>query len=217
MKPYSLIIFDWDGTLMDSAAKIIRCMQQAARDCQQPVPSPAQVADIIGISLRPAIARLFALQDDALIEALFAAYKDNFVAQDATPCPLFDGTEQLLDALHNQQRQLAVATGKARRGLDRALANTGTGQYFVATRTACEAQSKPSPDMLEQLLVQTGLSADQAVMIGDTVYDMQMAEQLGMDRIAVTYGVHDAERLKQHTPVAMVDSVAQLQAYLLAG
>ncbi len=216
MKAYQLVIFDWDGTLMDSIAKIIRCMQLTALRCGQPVPSDAQVGDIIGISLRPAIARLFNLRCDETVTELVATYKTIFVEQDAEPCPLFAGAPALLDALTANGRQLAVATGKARRGLDRAWRNTNTGGYFIASRTACEAQSKPSSDMLEQLLAETGVQVNDAVMIGDTTYDMQMAEQLGMDRIGVTYGVHDAIRLEQHRPVALVNSIEQLQHYLLA-
>ncbi|WP_218352932.1 HAD family hydrolase [Alteromonas lipotrueiana] len=215
MKHYKLVIFDWDGTLMDSVGKIVECMQQAAAQCGEPVPSAEQVGNIIGISLHPAVAQLFGLKDEQKIESIVAAYKTAYVTKDQRPCPMFEGATQLLKALHSNGRQLAVATGKARRGLDRAWQHTATGDYFVASRTACDAQSKPSSDMLQQLLSETGVAVDEAVMIGDTVYDMQMAQQLGMDRIGVTYGVHDSQQLNNHMPVAVVNSVPELHRYLL--
>ncbi len=149
---YKLVIFDWDGTLMDSAAKIVSCMQHAAQQCDMPIPTYEEVGHIIGISLKPAIKQLFNIDDDELAERLVAAYKEAFVTRDTTPCPLFDGVERLLSNLKETGCTLAVATGKARRGLDRAWAQTGTGRFFSASRTADEAESKPSPDMLLQLL-----------------------------------------------------------------
>ena len=119
---YKLVIFDWDGTLMDSAAKIVSCMQLAAKQCDMPVPTYDEVGHIIGISLKPAIKQLFNIKDDELAERLVAAYKEAFVTRDTTPCPLFDGVEPLLSNLKEAGCTLAVATGKARRGLDRAWA-----------------------------------------------------------------------------------------------
>lgn len=211
---YDLVIFDWDGTVMDSAAKIVNCMQIAATNCGVEVPSPEAVSHIIGISLKPAIMQLFATTDDDLADKLVEAYKHAYIAQDQTPCPLFDGAEQLLQRLQNAGATLAVATGKARRGLDRAWANTGTGHYFSTSRCADEAESKPSSDMLEQILAELNVSSDSAVMIGDTSYDMQMAEQIGMDRIGVSYGVHAEEHLERHNPIAIVDSIESLSNVL---
>ncbi len=215
MKDYQLIIFDWDGTLMDSAAKIVSCMQLAAQQCGVPVPDAPAVGNIIGISLRPAIQMLFNTQDESLTDALLEGYKTAYLEKDVTPCPLFDGTHELLTSLKQQNKILAVATGKARRGLDRAWKNTQTGHFFTTSRTACEAASKPSSDMLEQILTETGVSASDAIMVGDTVFDMQMAEQIGMDRLAVSYGVHDSHRLSAHNPVAIVDTVTDMHSILL--
>ena len=158
--------------------------------------------------------QLFATTDDDLADKLVEAYKHAYIAQDQTPCPLFDGAEQLLQRLQNAGATLAVATGKARRGLDRAWANTGTGHYFSTSRCADEAESKPSSDMLEQILAELNVSAERAVMIGDTSYDMQMAEQIGMDRIGVSYGVHAEEHLERHNPIAIVDSIESLSNVL---
>ncbi|RDV27431.1 HAD family hydrolase [Alteromonas aestuariivivens] len=214
MKQYKLVIFDWDGTLMDSAAKIINCMQLAAKACGLPVPTDNAVAHIIGISLQPAIRQLFDI-DDEMADKVVLAYKQIYLQQDATPCPLFDGVEALLTALTSAGITLAVATGKARRGLQRAWDSTATGHFFSHSRCACEADSKPSPDMLAQLLVETGVDVDEAVMIGDTTYDMQMAKALGMDRIAVSYGVHAPVNLQAFDPLVIVHSVNELLGLLL--
>ncbi|MEW9798693.1 HAD-IA family hydrolase [Alteromonas sp. CYL-A6] len=211
---HKLVIFDWDGTLMDSAGKIVNCMQIAARDCGMPVPDADAVGHIIGISLKPAIKQLFEINDDALADRLVQAYKQAFLEKDATPCPLFNGVESMLSDLVRQQRTLAVATGKARRGLVRAWQNTNTGHFFTASRCADDAESKPSPDMLLQLLDELNVHASEAVMIGDTIYDMQMAEAIGMDRIGVSYGVHAQVHLERHNPLDIVHSVPELSKVL---
>ena len=211
---YKLVIFDWDGTLMDSADKIVNCMQLAAKQCDMPIPTYEEVGHIIGISLKPAIMQLFSITDSELGDRLVQAYKEAFVSVDVTPCPLFPDVEKLLSSLKTAGCTLAVATGKARRGLDRAWKQTNTGAFFSASRTADEAQSKPSPDMLLQLLDELGFEASDAVMIGDTTYDMQMAKTIGMDRIGVSYGVHAQVHLEALEPVALVHSIKELQAAL---
>lgn len=216
MKQYELIIFDWDGTLMDSAAKIVSCMQKAAEHCGVDIPSEDAVSHIIGISLKPAIKQLFNTSDDELAERLTLAYKEVYLGADTTPCPLFNGVTDMLKALTDAGNVLAVATGKARRGLNRAWEQTGTGHFFTTSRCADEAESKPSPDMLLQLLDERGLTAGQALMIGDTTYDMQMAQSIGMDRVGVSYGVHAPVNLEKHNPKTIVHSIAELHAYLTA-
>lgn len=212
---YQLVIFDWDGTVMDSAAKIVSCMQQAALDCSVPVPSRKAVEHIIGVSLVPAVAQLFSIDDDSTIAQIVERYKFNYLNRDTTPCPLFPGVLPLFDTLQKQNRILAVATGKARRGLNRAWEQTNTGHFFQYSRCADEAESKPSPDMLSQLLVETGIDVSRSLMIGDTSYDMQMAQSLGMDRIAVNYGVHETSVLQQYDPKIVAESVAELHQFLL--
>jgi len=212
---YKLVIFDWDGTLMDSAAKIINCMQIAAKHCGMPIPTADEVGHIIGISLKPAIKQLFAIQDERLAERIMLAYKDAFVSHDATPSPLFDGVENMLAALSSAGVVLAVATGKARRGLVRAWQQTGTEGYFSASRCADDAESKPSPDMLLQLLDELKIGAKDALMVGDTTYDLQMAKSIGMHRVGVSYGVHAQVHLEALGPKAIVHSIPELQAFLL--
>ncbi|APE05378.1 HAD family hydrolase [Alteromonas sp. RW2A1] len=212
---YKLVIFDWDGTVMDSADKIINCMQFAAQQCGMPIPTSDEVGHIIGISLKPAIKQLFDIDDDALAEKLVLAYKEAFLAKDTTPCPLFEGAQEMFEALKSSGCTLAVATGKARRGLDRAWKQTNTGHFFSASRTADEAESKPSPDMLLQLVDELSMSIDDAVMIGDTTYDMKMAQAIGMDRVGVSYGVHAQVHLETLKPKIIVHSIEELKRFLL--
>lgn len=205
----SHIIFDWDGTVMDSANKIVTCMQSAAKLANLPIPSEHEVKHIIGISLVPAIEQLFNV-DLHKAKEVSVHYKDIYLEKDATPCPLFDGAKDVLAHLQ-QNYTLAVATGKARRGLNRAFDSTNTRHFFESSICADEAQSKPSPDMLNQLLEKWQISPQQAIMIGDTVYDLQMAEQIGMPRIGVSYGVHTKGALLEHEPVHIVDDITSLK------
>lgn len=215
MRKYKVVIFDWDGTVMDSAQKIISCMQLAAKQCDVPVPSDEDVGHIIGISLKPAIIKLFNLSCESKADALVDAYKQAFIVLDHIPSPLFEGAEQVLSELKQAGLVLAVATGKARRGLVRAWEQTNTTGFFTASRTADDAQSKPNPDMLVQLLSELDIKVEDAVMVGDTTYDMQMAQSIGMDRIAVSYGVHAQLQLEKHNPIAVVHTLSELLPLLV--
>ncbi|HHQ4925123.1 TPA: HAD family hydrolase [Aeromonas veronii] len=220
MQDIRLAIFDWDGTLMDSVGRIVVCVQGAARDCELAVPTPTRIRQIIGLSLDVAMSRLFPLcsdsgatSDERQIAALIDRYRHHYL-HDATPSPLFAGAGELLHDWQSQGLQLAVATGKSRRGLDRVLDETGLRPLFVTSRGADEANSKPDPLMLEQILAELGLSPRQAVMIGDSVHDMAMAEAIAMPRIGVTWGVDSRDALSRHGPVAVVDSMTALRALL---
>lgn len=218
MQDIRLAIFDWDGTLMDSVGRIVACVQGAARDCELAVPAPAQIRQIIGLSLDVAMSRLFPLSsgsafDERQISVLIDRYRHHYL-HDATPSPLFAGAGELLHDWRSRGLQLAVATGKSRRGLDRVLDETGLRSLFVTSRGADEARSKPDPLMLEQILDELGLSPRQAVMIGDSVHDMAMAEAIAMPRIGVTWGVDSRDALSRHGPVAVVDFMAALRALL---
>lgn len=209
---FSHIIFDWDGTVMDSAAKIVSCMQLAAVQASLPVPSADAVRDIIGISLQPAIARLFSI-DMEHAQQVAAHYKNIFLIEDQTPSPLFDGAVTTLERLFSTH-VLGVATGKARRGLERAWSQTQTGHYFSDARCADDAESKPSPDMLMQLLDVWKVPAKDVLMVGDTVYDMQMAEAIGMPRLGVSYGVHHPNQIAKHQPIAIINSFSEILHHL---
>ena len=204
----SHIVFDWDGTLMDSAAKIVSCMQKAAVLADLPVPTQKQVEHIIGISLVPAIEQLFNVTTEKATE-VSGFYKSVFLEKDTTVCNLFGNTIHTLEHLA-PNFVLGVATGKARRGLDRAFNNSNSGHYFDSSVCADEAESKPSPDMLIQLLDKWNIRPENAVMIGDTKYDMQMAEAIDMPRIAVSYGVHSKDMLLEHNPNFLIDDVSEL-------
>lgn len=211
---YKLIIFDWDGTLMDSADKIVECIQTAAKTLELPVPSAQNARNIIGLSLAPALRQLFCIENDLAVEKLVKAYRSAFVGHVETSSPLFDGALSLLETLKARGHLLAVATGKGRPGLQGAWQHTKTAHYFHTSRCADDAQSKPSPDMLQQILEELSLAPRQALMIGDTSYDMAMAESIGMDRVGVSFGVHKAEQLNKHKPLGIIDNLAELHGYL---
>ncbi|MHB8533974.1 MAG: HAD-IA family hydrolase [Sulfuricaulis sp.] len=211
---HELIIFDWDGTLMDSVAKIVRCFSAALADTDTPDPGEAAIRHVIGLGLDEAMSALLSQADAARRARVVQRYREHFLNLDRTDMPLFPGVRAGLEALTAQGYLLAVATGKARRGLDRVLRDSGTEQLFCATRCADEAFSKPHPKMLEDILERTGIGADRALMVGDTSYDMQMARHAGMDGLAVTYGVHPRELLAEHAPLACLDSFEEVYAWL---
>ena len=215
MTMYKLVIFDWDGTLMDSIARIVSSMQAAAHHCQLTIPSVQCVKDIIGLSLPKALDILFPGASQSQITALLEQYKFQYIEGDITPAPLFEDALLLLKALNDNNRLLAVATGKGRQGLQRVLLDTQTEHFFHASRCADEARSKPDPQMLLSLLAELSVTAEQAVMIGDTSHDMQMAQAAGIDRIGITLGVHDRDILSHYQPIAVVDSLVELQQLLL--
>lgn len=212
---YRLLIFDWDGTLMDSASRIVSSMQAAALDAEWGPLSDVAVRDIIGLGLPEAIARLCPGIDPTRAERLRARYAFHFVEDDTTPMSFFPGVEEGLASLHAiTDQRLAVATGKSRRGLDRVFRESGSGRWFHASRTADETLSKPHPRMLEELLAELEVRVNEAVMIGDTEYDLEMARALGMDRVAVTYGVHAPSRLAASRPVFTAGTSADLFDWL---
>lgn len=215
MKPeHELIIFDWDGTLMDSIAKIVRCFNAALEDAGVAGPGEDAIRHVIGLGLGEAVAELLPAADAATCGEVVERYRQHFLHLDQTGMELFPGVRAGLEDLAAQGYLLAIATGKARRGLERVLRDTGTAHLFCATRCADEAFSKPHPKMLEDILEQTGFTAGQALMVGDTTYDMQMARHAGMDGLAVTYGVHGRELLAQHAPLACLDSFTEVYAWL---
>ncbi len=213
---YELIIFDWDGTLMDSAAKIVRCFQSAARDAGVAVPPDQEIRNIIGLGLKESLDALLPSADETTRLHVVECYRRHFIHLDTTHTPLFPGVIEGLSALSESGFRLAIATGKARRGLDRVLRDSAVSHYFCATRCADEAQSKPHPQMLYDLLGFTDVIPDRALMVGDTTYDLQMAFAAAMGSVAVTYGAHERERLLLHSPLACVDSFTSVCQWLKA-
>lgn len=207
---YQVVIFDWDGTLMDSTGRIASAMRQAAGVCELELPSVAEVKNIIGLSLDVAVMELFPNIKDDLVQQMVIHYKDQYRNHDKTPSPMFAGAEDLLIGLNQKGYKLAVATGKSRAGLERVWDVSNTRHLFHTGRGSDQAQSKPSPDMLNQILNELDLAVTDAVMIGDTEYDLKMASSIGMDSIGVSFGAHHVERLAKHQPKAIIDSLHEL-------
>jgi len=213
---YPFVIFDWDGTLVDSEARIISSMQAAGEDCGwQPPLTDEAVRNIIGLGLPEAIRHICPGIDDAGVEQMRAGYTHHFLERSTLEMPLFNGVETGLTRLKAAGCTLAVATGKSRRGLDRVLVDLALGSYFDLTRCADETRSKPDPLMLHELLDEARFDVRDAIMVGDTEFDLGMAENAGMDRLAVTYGAHHPDRLQGYKPVFTADRFDQLVGWLL--
>ena len=205
-----LFIFDWDGTLCDSLDKIVHATQAAAADVGLPLPTVAAVQDIIGLSLPKAINRVFPGITENQFKDLLRLYSKHFLDDTEHDMRFYPGVQQTLDALHAAGHHVAIATGKSRRGLDRLLDAMALRDYFHGSRCADETASKPNPKMLQELLEEFSLPPEQAVMVGDTEYDMEMAQVISMPRIAVSYGAHHIDRLKPYQPVLCLDNFDQL-------
>jgi phosphoglycolate phosphatase len=200
-----LVVFDWDGTLIDSTGKIIACMQQAARDCGIAVLEDDPIRNIIGLGLPQAIHALYPDTAIELRKDLQTAYSRAFLDSEQEPSRFFPGVEEGLQQLLGDGCQIAVATGKSRKGLDRILHGMGLQDFFTATRCADETSSKPHPRMLIELMHELGYDSSEVWMVGDTEYDLEMAARICVKSIGVSYGAHAPERLWQHSPIAVVD------------
>lgn len=205
-----LLIFDWDGTLVDSTAHIIDAMQTAAREQGLPALSHAEVQNIIGLGLPEAILALYPSLEEAARHELKLGYARHYLALNEAPPALFAGVANTLEHLKSAGHLLAVATGKSRRGLQRVLGQLEMLDFFHATRCADETRSKPHPQMLHELLAELKMPLHDAVMIGDTEYDMAMAQEAGMARIGVDYGAHAVARLQRYEPDLILSEFAQL-------
>ncbi|QIO09915.1 HAD family hydrolase [Acinetobacter lanii] len=210
-KPVELIIFDWDGTLFDSVGQIVTSLKFAAEQFNQPLSDEA-AQSIIGLGL-PEVAQILFPNVPELHDQILQCYGDHYV-EHSKHDQWFEGVAEMLNDLKSQGIQLAVATGKSRRGLDWVLAQTKSTHLFEITRAASETKSKPDPLMLAEILEHTGLSADQAIMVGDSSYDLEMAHNIAMPKVGVSYGVHTPEILSQYNPIAIVDNVAMLHQTL---
>lgn len=209
-----LFIFDWDGTLMDSERQIVHCMQMAAHDLGLVVPSSDQVRVIIGLGLPEAILKLFPTYSRELRERIRHAYARHFVAEAGGRSELFAGARELLEGLRERGYLLAVATGKSRLGLDRVLNQVGMINFFDTTRCADETASKPDPRMLREILVSLSVFPGEAVMIGDTSFDLEMAARAGMPSVGIAHGVHTMAVLEKHRPLSIVPDLHVLAQYL---
>ena len=211
---FKLLIFDWDGTLMDSEARIVACVGAAVTELELPSPGADAIRNIIGLGLREAVHSLFPKADDHLHIEIAERYRRHYFSSQEVPPQLFEGARDVIEQLHQAGYLLAIATGKGRSGLNYALETTALGHYFHITRCADESFSKPHPEMLHQIIEEMGVVPRQALMIGDTEYDLQMAANANVPSLGVTYGVHSPERLLKHKPLGCVQRVTEIPLWL---
>jgi phosphoglycolate phosphatase len=209
---YSLIVFDWDGTVIDSPAAIVECMQAASRDLGLPVPERSRASHVIGLGLHEAMKIVAPELPGERYPEFIASYRRHFLAREDA-MRLFAGMPELLERLSGS-RALAIATGKSRRGLERSLDATGVRRLFTASRCADETTPKPHPAMLLELMAELNIEADGVLMIGDTSHDLEMARAAGVDAVAVAYGAHPEDQLRSCAPRGCVASVEALGRWL---
>jgi len=199
MKPFTLLIFDWDGTLVDSIERIVTSLQFASKHAIDIEVSETQAKDVIGLGLREAVEKLHPeldkLQHAVELGAIAEAYRQHYLYENTVPAPLFTGVDALLNELRNDGYTLAVSTGKSRAGLQQSIDEHQLSEHFAVTKCAGENKSKPHPEMLHKILHELNFSAAQSLMIGDSEHDLKMASNADMKSIGVTHGVHDAETL----------------------
>ena len=210
---YPLLVFDWDGTLIDSAPTIVACIQAACRDLGLPVPEDARASHVIGLGLQDALSYAVPGLPPEDYGAVVERYRRHFLARDPE-IPLFPGARSMLAGLRDRGHVLAVATGKSRAGLTRALDNTALRPLFAASRCADQCASKPAPDMLCELMEELGTDAVNTLMIGDTVHDLQMAAHAGVQAVAVSHGAHPRADLVALAPLACLENIEELTRWL---
>lgn len=211
---YPLIVFDWDGTIIDSHSAIVACMQEASRELGLAAPESGRASHVIGLSLHEMLRVVAPELPAERYPEYVAAYRRHFLAREDA-MQLFPGMRELLEGLA-RERLLGIATGKSRRGLERALAATGIRTLFAASRCADETNPKPHPAMLLELMEELQVSAAGVLMVGDTSHDMEMARAAGVHAVAVAYGAHPEEGLRACGPLGCFSDVAGLRAWLTA-
>lgn len=214
MRRYSAVVFDWDGTVMDSTHSIVISIQSACVDIGLPVPDAEQARWVIGLSLESALYRAVPTLTAEQLPQFVESFRKHYLQKDGE-LYLFDGILDMFSEIRQRQVVTAVATGKSRKGLDRALARLQLQDYFRITRCADESVSKPDPTMLLEIMEALSLPPERILMVGDTTHDLEMAARAGVDSVAVTYGAHDRATLLTAKPTAMVSNVAQLRSWLL--
>lgn len=210
-----IAIFDWDGTIVDSIDHIADSLHKAAADLGFPTLEKAAYKNIIGLGMIDALKTLYPNVQDPDIEAIRQAYSRYFFDKEAKPTQIFPGMAELIERLRVRGIGRAVATGKSRRGLDAAFQSSGLKPQFDVSRCADETRSKPHPLMLEEILDFYNLKPHEAVMIGDTTYDLEMAHRINMPSIGVRWGVHDDESLSRFSPAALVSTATELDNILI--
>jgi len=209
----SFIIFDWDGTLMDSTARIVSAMQTTARLVGLYIPSEAQVKGIIGLSMQSVVENLFPGISPPQKNELIETYRHQYIEADTTPTPLFKGVLPLLHWLRSNQIVTAVATGKARAGLDRVMNDVDLHGHFEHSICADEAQSKPHPQMVEELMSRAGKTSAQTLVVGDSVHDLKMANNANVRSVGVTSGANSFDELQVFAPIKILSRVCDFQQW----
>lgn len=210
---YSLIVFDWDGTLMDSTGHIVFCMREAIRQLSMPMLNDLQISHIIGLGLPEAVKTLYPQSSPADAQKLADTYRQIWLHH-PFEAPLFANAVNILHKLASQNVLLGVATGKSRRGLNKVLTETGLADLFITTRCADECHSKPHPQMLSEIIDFCGVNADETLMIGDTEFDLLMAKQAGADSVGISHGAHAIPVLQACDPQAIVTDLHDLENWL---
>lgn len=212
---FDLLVFDWDGTLFDSIDWIVTCLQHAAREADLPMPEAPKARAVIGLSISEAMNSLFPRVEEDVAERLIEAYRRHYDSWNMGADDLFDGVTPMLERLRDAGYKLAVATGKGRSGLDHAMMATDTGHLFDAVRCAEETASKPRPDMLLQLMDELAVPAERTLMIGDSVYDLHMARNAGVESVGVACGANSFEELLALQPMLCIEHTVELGAMLV--
>jgi len=210
---FELIVFDWDGTLLDSAGTIVACIQAAAVDLGMAPPADERARHVIGLGLGEALRHALPELEEERHMELADRYRHHYLSRDHE-LPLFQGAAELVRSLAADGYLLAVATGKSRKGLDRAFATSGLREYFRASRCADECHSKPHPQMLDELMAELGVPPELTLMIGDTTHDLEMARNAGVGGLAVAYGAHPRDVLEELSPLHCAASTAELADWL---
>jgi phosphoglycolate phosphatase len=213
-KQFDLIVWDWDGTLADSTGMITNAILKAAEQVGLPTITSQAARGIIGLGLREAIEALYGDIPTEKVQALARQYNANYHAGERE-IPLFIGAVDTMMALNKLGFKLAVATGKGRRGLDVALEKSGLGKHFHATRTIDECFSKPHPQMLDELMGDLTVLPERTLMIGDTNYDLHMAQNAGVSAVGVTYGAQSPDQWQHLKPVQQFNDFSSLSQWLL--
>lgn len=212
-KRFELLVFDWDGTLLDSAGAIVAAIKAACRDLDLPEPPDERARHVIGLGLSEALQHAVPELPESRYTDMVDRYRHHYLSRDHELL-LFEGVPELIAELADAGFLLAVATGKSRHGLDRALKASGLGAYFQASRCADECFSKPHPQMLDQLMEEFSVLPERTLMIGDTTHDLQMARNAGVAGLAVAYGAHTASALDVLEPLARVHEIEELATWL---
>ena len=213
-QPIRLIVFDWDGTLMDSETKIVASLRRSGIDLGLPTLEDRALRNVIGLGLKEAIETLYPGADLAIHSAFAERYRHHFLTAGSEVSTFFAGALEMVRMLHQQGFLIGIATGKGRRGLNRALAEYECDHLFHATRCADETFSKPHPQMLLEIMEELEVSPTETMMVGDTEYDLLMARNAGVVAVGVSYGMHERERLLHCQPAVCVDTIPELTTWL---